>query len=131
MSATTASPSILQGPPRSARAMWRLTWAVLGLAFCSFCGLAVASTLAIKAAVEFVDAPAKIDQVSGIVLYRAADASGQETLSAGTEVYPGDALQVPSGSLLGFHMADGSTVQAIPNTRLRVDIARSKRLGAN
>jgi hypothetical protein len=126
--AATSSTGVLQGPPRTERAMERVTWLIMGVALVAFMGLALLGSLGLRGAVEYVETPSRVDSVNGIVLYRAAEGSGQESISAGSPLYQGDQLSVSFGSSAALTMADGTRAELSPNARVRVDQARAPRL---
>lgn len=111
--------------------MERLTWLILALALIAFAGVGFAALAALRSTVEYVEAPTTVEAMTGIVLYRSAEALGQESIAAGSAIYAGDQLEVSFGSTAALRMADGTRVELFPNARIRVDQARSPRLGGH
>lgn len=108
--------------------MERWAWLVMTAGLVGFAGLLALAVYGVRAAVEYVEAPTVVEEVSGILLYRPAEGAGQESVSSGTEIYQGDRVQVPAGSTARLQVADGSRVDLFANASVRLDEARSPRL---
>lgn len=129
MSATVSAPSpVLQEPPRSERAMWRLTWLILAIASLLTAGLGVALLWWVLATFAYVSMPATIEQASGVVLRQAVDIPGEASVSGGTALFEGDRVRTTSGSQARIRLFDGSLAELFPDARLRMDRMRTPRL---
>ena len=124
----SAPHDLVKGPPRSEQAMERATWLVLVLALVAFLGVAAVVVGRSVDLLSHVEAASTVEGISGVVLARQADLPAQGSITAGAQLFQGDQLQVSFGSTARLRVFDGSFVDLLPGTRLRIDRARAARL---